>query len=182
MSFSTLRNPHPFFPYFLNHLSIIVSVPYKISLNLAPGPDWIIKAMALSLMGKYTIYILSENVVSVIIIMNVYLHIALKIYLKLCRSAFFYHYCYRVHFSRLTIFNFLSIFIMENDFLIHLWGFLNCLSFSKQKANVIQSALILYTGYCSMKSYSFLMALFWEFTFIHLFNEYWESNMRQALF
>lgn len=77
--------------------------------------------MAPSLMGKCIIYILSENDASVIITMNIYSHNALKIYLKLCKSVyfFFYYYCSRVHFSRLSILNFLLIFIMENDFLIH---------------------------------------------------------------
>lgn len=97
----------------------MVSVPCKISLTLAPGPGWIIKAMAPSLMGKCTTYILSENDASVIITMNIYSHKALKIYLKLCKSVLFYYYCYRVHFSRRSILNFLPIFIMENDFLIH---------------------------------------------------------------
>lgn len=97
----------------------MVSVPCKISLNLAPGPGWIIKAMAPSLIGKCTIYILSENDASVIITMNIYSHNALKTYLKLCKSVFFYYYRYTVHFSRLSLLNFLPIFVMENDFLIH---------------------------------------------------------------
>lgn len=100
-------------------------------------------------MGKCTLYIFSENDVSVIIItINIYSYNTVKTYLILCKRIFFYHYCYRVHFSRLSILNFLSIFIMENDFHIHPLNSLKLSVILKQNANVIQFALILQAGCC----------------------------------
>lgn len=160
MPFSTSRNPPPFFLIFLKHLSVIVSFPYKNQLQFSSW-SWLNNKSngSLSLMDKCTIYILSENDASVIIIMNIYSHIALKTYLKLRRSAFFYYYCYRVHFSRLTILNFLPIFIMENDFLIHLLKSLKLSVILKAKGKRDPICINPSHWVCSMKSYSFLMAL-----------------------
>lgn len=73
-----------------------------------------------SLIEKCTICVLLENNVSVIIItMNIYSYNTVKTYLTLY-NLFFYYCSQRVHFSRLSILIFVSIFIMENGFLIYL--------------------------------------------------------------
>lgn len=129
--------------------------------------------MAPSFMGKCTIYVLSENNISVIIItMNIYSYDMVMIYLIVFKSIFFYYYSYRVQFSKLSILNFLPIFIMENDFLIYSLDSFKLSVILKTKCKRDPVCIIPSMGCCLTNLYSFLMGFFCKFSFIHLFNKY----------
>lgn len=124
-------------------------------------------------MGKCTIYVLSENDVSVIIIiMNIYSYDMVMIYLIVYKNIFFYYYCYRVQFFKLSVLNFLPIFIMENDFLIYSLDSFKLSVILKTKCKHDPVCIIPSMWCCSTNLYSFLMGLFCKFSFIHLFNKY----------